>query len=271
MSVNTPSLFDMNALEPQVQVGLMAPFPSECQDSELLTQRPAFGELVFDKFVPRDEPVVKQEEQVQSLSLALGAASASAASSADLQDSVGDFFSSADSTPLFELESLQTSPHGWDPLFNDDIPINVGDSGAAAAEVAEVSEASVEPSRKPSAAPLAPADAFLPTPVIEDAHPFFTSKTKRKSSSAVHKPDRFDRLGVISYNRKMRSVPLTPVVPESNDPVAQKRARNTEAARRSRARKLQRMNQLELKVEELLQRNAELENEITRLKSAAAL
>lgn len=45
-----------------------------------------------------------------------------------------------------------------------------------------------------------------------------------------------------------------------------KRARNTEAARRSRARKVERMHELEDKVERLMKRNNELEMEVLRLR-----
>jgi hypothetical protein len=45
-----------------------------------------------------------------------------------------------------------------------------------------------------------------------------------------------------------------------------KRARNTEAARRSRARKVERMHELEDKVERLIKRNNELEMEVLRLR-----
>ena len=48
--------------------------------------------------------------------------------------------------------------------------------------------------------------------------------------------------------------------------MSMKRARNTEAARRSRARKLERMNQLEVKVEELIGEKTDLANEVVRLK-----
>ncbi|KAH3674984.1 hypothetical protein WICPIJ_009370 [Wickerhamomyces pijperi] len=68
--------------------------------------------------------------------------------------------------------------------------------------------------------------------------------------------------------RKVRSQQeLAPVVCESDDPVAQKRARNTEAARRSRARKVERMTVLEDRVEDLTNRNKALEEEVLRLRA----
>ncbi|SCW03457.1 LAFE_0G10858g1_1 [Lachancea fermentati] len=259
MSVNTPSLFDMTSLEPQPDLELSVQPSAAHRDSHTIV-----GELVFDKFAQKDPVVgVKKEEEdhtpLLSFDLQL---TEPAMPSEELQpDVVEAFFSSTDSTPMFEFETLESDPKAWSSLFNDDIPVTVAD----AAQVVE----SVE--REPVAETAAPATtidtkSFLPTPVIEDAK--LQSKKKRASTSgAVQKPEKVDRLGVIAYNRKSRASPLTPVIPESDDPVALKRARNTEAARRSRARKLQRMNQLEEKVEDLLQRNSELENEVARLRA----
>lgn len=96
-------------------------------------------------------------------------------------------------------------------------------------------------------------------------------KRKRQESCEANVPvynDKKDANGITAYNRKPRTMPLQPVeVPEDGDCVAIKRARNTEAARRSRARKMERMTQLEDRVEELLAKNAELEKEIARLKA----
>ncbi|VVT49615.1 uncharacterized protein SAPINGB_P002357 [Magnusiomyces paraingens] len=90
---------------------------------------------------------------------------------------------------------------------------------------------------------------------------------KRKRSGTNSIDYKRDELGITIYNRKPRANPLGPVVPESADTVAVKRARNTEAARRSRARKLERMTQLEAKVAELVALNARLEQENLELKS----
>lgn len=75
-----------------------------------------------------------------------------------------------------------------------------------------------------------------------------------------------DHLGCVKYLKKQRSQPLKPIEIESSDPVAMKRARNTAAARRSRARKMERMGQLEAKVEDLMNSRKLLEDEVARLK-----
>lgn len=100
-------------------------------------------------------------------------------------------------------------------------------------------------------------------------------KRKRQTSESLESEYKKDSLGITIYNRKPRSQPLPPVVVDQTaDTVAVKRARNTEAARRSRARKLERMTQLEMKIEELLsfqkelqESNAALEQENLRLKT----
>lgn len=100
-------------------------------------------------------------------------------------------------------------------------------------------------------------------------------KRKRQTSESLESEYKKDSLGITIYNRKPRSQPLPPVVVDQTaDTVAVKRARNTEAARRSRARKLERMTQLEMKIEELLsfqkelqESNAALEQENLKLKT----
>lgn len=114
-------------------------------------------------------------------------------------------------------------------------------------------EKQLSPALSGSAVSVPPSDFVLPTPQPD------VETSSRSNSQKSWKVSKVDKLGVVSYNRKNRNSPLTPVVCESDDPVSMKRARNTEAARRSRARKLERMTQLEEKVEELLSRNEELE------------
>lgn len=95
----------------------------------------------------------------------------------------------------------------------------------------------------------------LPTPVLDNE-----SLKPSKSSTKM------DHLGCVTYSKKHRSLPLPPLETESSDPVAMKRAKNTEAARRSRARKMERMSQLEDKVEILMGEKSELLLEVSRLR-----
>ena len=78
-----------------------------------------------------------------------------------------------------------------------------------------------------------------------------------------------DDLGITVYKRKPRATPLKPVeIPVDANGVLAKRAKNTEAARRSRARKLERMSQLETRVRSVLDENEQLRAEICRLKNS---
>lgn len=78
---------------------------------------------------------------------------------------------------------------------------------------------------------------------------------------------KLDKFGCVAYSKKNRSRPLDPIEPvHDDDPIAMKRAKNTEAARRSRARKMERMGQLEEKIEGLVEEKGGLEAEVTRLR-----
>lgn len=110
----------------------------------------------------------------------------------------------------------------------------------------------------------------LPTKTEKSPSPKQTNsnKRKRREESSPGPDYKKDSLGITIYNRKPRSQPLAPVViDEDEDSVTVKRARNTEAARRSRARKLERMTQLEEKVAELIALNSELQKKNEVLES----
>lgn len=100
---------------------------------------------------------------------------------------------------------------------------------------------------------------FTPNPSSTLPTPLLDSKSSSK---------KLDHLGCVSYSKKQRTQPLPKIELDPNaDPTAVKRAKNTEAARRSRARKLERMTQLEDKVESLIGEKVVLELEVERLKS----
>lgn len=99
---------------------------------------------------------------------------------------------------------------------------------------------------------FSPAESKPSSPVInafgagKDSH----STVSESSTSKVHDVEQYSE---------------TPVG-DPSDPLSMKRARNTEAARRSRARKLEKMNQLQDHVDDLSQKNQGLESEVRRLK-----
>ncbi|KAG0653641.1 hypothetical protein C6P44_001536 [Monosporozyma unispora] len=216
------------------------------------------NQIDFDQFIKREDDLIDQSPLLSSTN------TQSSLNVQELDSAVVDAFfaSSTDSTPMFEYDTVTTNNSEWASLFDDDIPVITEDDVSLNDKAMESTEVASCDAFPPMIEQI---PSFLPTPLIEDA-----KLSSVKSSGRVTKKkdnnSKIDHLGVISYNRKNRSIPLTPVIPESNDPAALKRARNTEAARRSRARKLQRMNQLEDKVEELLNKNQSLEIEIERLK-----
>lgn len=181
-------------------------------------------------------------------------------------------------SPLFDCNEIEDS-NTWDSLFNEadstelkpvtkpSLPVNTIISKTPVPIRKKPEVIKVEPKIEK---PLQP--TLLPNvgPSISDLNPL---KRKRQASVAVEPPVgeyKKDALGITAYNRKPRSTPLSPiVVDETNgDSVLVKRARNTAAARRSRARKLERMTQLEAKVEELLAQNKDLQSENKKLKTA---
>lgn len=172
-----------------------------------------------------------------------------------------DLSSSSDSlifggSPLFDDAELE-DPNTWDSLFTDVAQSDDTSSGLQLPPCLPESAALEEISIK----------SEVITPVASDAK---TNKRKREieSSEEVYKKD---SLGITAYNRKPRSAPLVPIIiDEDGDTVQAKRARNTAAARRSRARKLERMSQLEEKVEELLALNKSLQGENSQLKADMA-
>lgn len=119
------------------------------------------------------------------------------------------------------------------------------------------------PAARPAKQLETPATPFSHTPEIGDLLPL-------NSKNRISKKSKVDHLGCVSYSKKQRSQPLKPIDVANEDPVAMKRARNTEAARRSRARKMERMSQLETKVEELIESKKELAAEVSRLKEILA-
>lgn len=103
------------------------------------------------------------------------------------------------------------------------------------------------------------------------ASPMSSTSCKRSFSTACLEDSeaeslKKDSLGCTPYTRKQRNNPLPPVVPKGGDVASMKRARNTEAARRSRARKMERMSQLEDKCNDLLKENNDLKAQVQALK-----
>ncbi|KAG7829315.1 hypothetical protein KL943_005328 [Ogataea angusta] len=148
----------------------------------------------------------------------------------------------AQAVPMFEPREDSSS---WEPLFKEEDDL--------------IQTAQPTPAMK---------EEILPKTVVTS--PLTDTEESRRSVSCTSEAStspKKDRFGCTPYTRKKRSLPLEPVVPEGADAIAIKRAKNTEAARRSRARKMERMSQLEDKCESLMQENESLRLEVARLQS----
>ncbi|CAH2350819.1 general control transcription factor Gcn4p [[Candida] railenensis] len=174
-------------------------------------------------------------------------------------------------TPMFdELDFIvdgvkPNSKDDWVSLFNDDekhfiTPKPKDSSKRLFSEIEETFEFAAVKSIAPHVTAeqlVTPAHSTFTSPDLDHLH--------KKVPSTVSS-DKVDHLGCVTYSKKQRTQPLSPVPSDGSDPVLLKRARNTEAARRSRARKMERMSQLEDRVEGLLSDKSELESEVARLK-----
>ncbi|OJJ82117.1 amino acid starvation-responsive transcription factor GCN4 [Aspergillus glaucus CBS 516.65] len=144
---------------------------------------------------------------------------------------------SQDPSPMFTELEFPPGHEQWDPLF----PTNDTDAFSAAFDSTAMEVAAAMPPPKASALPVPP------SPVVDvpssPAPQLAPSPSPSRASSA--KPS-----SVAGVNARQRK-PLPVIKFDSGDPVAMKRARNTEAARKSRARKLQRQDELEHRIAEL--------------------
>lgn len=144
---------------------------------------------------------------------------------------------SQDPSPMFTELEFPPGHEQWDPLF----PTNDTDAFSAAFDSTAMEVAAAMPPPKASVLPVPPSPVVnvpsSPAPQLAPSpSPSRASSTKPSSVAGV--------------NARQRK-PLPVIKFDSNDPVAMKRARNTEAARKSRARKLQRQDELEHRIAEL--------------------
>jgi hypothetical protein len=78
-----------------------------------------------------------------------------------------------------------------------------------------------------------------------------TSSSPGGSPNMTNGLDSSRHSSVSGVNSRRRDKPLPPITYDTADPVASKRARNTEAARKSRARKMERHDAMERRISEL--------------------
>ncbi|AEO64205.1 5bb0b89f-01e6-4571-b023-2b786895812c [Thermothielavioides terrestris] len=158
------------------------------------------------------------------------------------------FMSAPNSTALTALTS--PSIYGESPEFNDcyDVSPSFGsgdfDTGSTEAWYPLFPQANPEPavSQKPASVEASPASKSDDLEVSGS-----TSGHRRKSSGTSPPSSRPSSIARVGSRR--RDKPLPPIIVEDpTDVVAMKRARNTLAARKSRERKAQRLEELEEKI-----------------------
>ncbi|KAA8644592.1 amino acid starvation-responsive transcription factor GCN4 [Aspergillus tanneri] len=135
---------------------------------------------------------------------------------------------SQDTSPMFATDMELVPGHEeWDSLFPPQDAFSVAFDSTSL-------EISTLPSKKTE-------ESSPPSPRVRST----VSRAPSPSSKAATKPST-----VAGVNARQRK-PLPPIKFNSDDPVALKRARNTEAARKSRARKLERQDEMERRIAEL--------------------
>ncbi|KAH3672786.1 hypothetical protein WICMUC_004008 [Wickerhamomyces mucosus] len=221
----------------------MAALTPESSSDESKPRHSVLGESVFNQFIKKEDEELglglSNLEFVNEISPSIGTITPQ-----ELHSSIVEsiFSESNNSTPMFE--DVEFDNTNWKSLFDPSelvLPIVSQKRSSSDAEFSD----SID-SKRSMSLPIA-SQVEISTPKHDD-----------------------DDSSLISYNRKQRTQPLSPIVIDSDDPIAQKRARNTEAARRSRARKMERMTQLEDKVDALSKRNEELEDEVLKLRALLA-
>ncbi|KAL2853754.1 hypothetical protein BJY01DRAFT_243945 [Aspergillus pseudoustus] len=139
---------------------------------------------------------------------------------------------SEDTSPLFEGMDLGAGHEHWGSLFPEELPMSFD---PAVLEIAASLSQEVKP--EPSASPaIESVSSPTRSPVVRG------SATKHSTVAGV--------------NARQRK-PLTPIKYDEKDPAAVKRARNTEAARKSRAKKLERQEDMERRIQDLQQELAD--------------
>ncbi|KAJ5089531.1 hypothetical protein N7532_008215 [Penicillium argentinense] len=132
----------------------------------------------------------------------------------------------------------------WAPLFHD-----ASTAGNVFDAQFDVAAALAEPQQKPEPTPMSPAHKRVTS---AKASPIPATGTTKHSS-----------VSGISRSRKE----LSPIDFDPTDPVAAKRARNTEAARKSRAKKLERQANAERTISDLRQQIADRDETIAKLQA----
>lgn len=167
-----------------------------------------------------------------------------------------DLFNGADSVPPSTSFTNLTTPgstyletpesYSASPLFNDSLDNSFDFSGDNSTSnfFPELDSLVAAPSMERTVSNSSN------NPII--VHPGGPAHNRKRSSTAAASPAVFARpSSVAGVNPKKRDRPLPPIMVDEHDTVALKRARNTAAARKSRAKKVEERDALESRIAEL--------------------
>ncbi|KAL4861825.1 hypothetical protein BDV12DRAFT_203629 [Aspergillus spectabilis] len=147
---------------------------------------------------------------------------------------------SNDTSPMFGTDlDLAAGHEDWDPLFPSQDGLSIPFDPASLEIAASLSELQDVKAKVPA------------SPAVQSVSSPGRSPVSSRSSVTKHST-------VAGVNARQRK-PLPPIRFDEADPVAAKRARNTEAARKSRARKLERQGDLERQIADLQKQLADTE------------
>lgn len=185
-------------------------------------------------------------------------------------------FSAPNSAALTQLTTpsagYTTSPEfGFDcsPLFNND-DLDSQQFWSLFPEANSTTAAAPAASSESAQQQLAASIEQSPAMESEDLEPAVRPSQTRKSSAASSPSDR-RHSSVSGVSARRRGRPLPPItIDDPSDMVGMKRAKNTLAARKSRARKAERMDELERQVRELEAEKEKLEAQVAHWKSIAS-
>ena len=140
---------------------------------------------------------------------------------------------SHDPSPLFANDDIDPAHENWESLFQSEPTL----AQPKARDIPLPATTTITPAKHTPAVGSSPM-------IANDSSPGESPRTGR--SSGRHS-------SVSGVKSRQRDKPLPPITYDASDPVAAKRARNTEAARKSRARKVELQEQMENRIAELEQ------------------